>query len=189
MVVEMQEDPFETVLAALLEVNEDLIAQNCHPVPLDLNGVKLQINEEDWRSLRETRSMRWLQKHLGNDEESWWLAVEQGHLHWLRVLGLPRFPSWQFRSHADQLVDGLAEINMGFPARWDARDVRVFMTSQHVELAVTTTSYLSPAEWLEQGLGSAPVETILQNHRLGPLLTRDSCAEENHAPAVDRTRL
>jgi hypothetical protein len=159
-----------TVLSALLEDSEHLIAQNSRPVPLDLNGVKMQIDDDDWLHLRETRSMRWLLNHLGHDEESWWLAVEQRNLHWFRVLGLPRFPSWQFRLHPHQPVDGLAEINQGFPARWDAQDIRVFMTSPHAYLAVKTTNYLSPAEWLGLGFSSAPVETILQELRMGPPL-------------------
>ena len=51
------------------------------------------------------------------------------------------------------------------------------MTSQHADLAVMTTSYLSPAEWLGQGLSPAPVETILQELRMGSLLEKDSSTE------------
>jgi len=170
VVVGARDDPFETALSALLEDSEKLLADNCRPVPLKANGVELQIGEDDWLALRETHSMPWLLKHLGHDEESWWLAVEQRHLNWFRVLGLPRFPSWQFQSSPHQPVDGLAEINQGFPARWDARDIRAFMMSQHADLAVTTTTYLSPAEWLGQGCTSEPVEKILRELRMGPPL-------------------
>ena len=92
MVVGARDHPFKTALSALLEDSEKLIADNCRPVPLKVNGVELQIGEDDWLALRETHSMPWLLKHLGHDEENWWLAAEQRHLNWSRVLGLPRFP-------------------------------------------------------------------------------------------------
>ncbi|MBD8485028.1 hypothetical protein IFT79_05305 [Frigoribacterium sp. CFBP 8759] len=181
MVVTTREDPYATVLAALLEDSEDLIADNLRPVPLELCGLKVVIDDEDWAALKETRSMSWLQKHLGHDEDSWWSAVAQGHLQWFKVLGLPRFPSWQFRTDPNRPVEGLAELNEGIPEWWDAADISLFMTSQHPDLASRTTTYLSPAEWLAHGFDAAVIETILQNYRMGPLVDKNSDAGGDQA--------
>lgn len=188
MVVRTREDPYETVLAALLEDSEDLIADNPRPVPLDLYGLKLLIGDADWAALKKTRSMSWLERHLGHDEDSWWSAVAQGHLQWVRVLGMPRFPSWQFRTDPYRPVEGLAELNEGFPAWWDAPDISIFMTSQHPDLASRTITYLSPAEWLAQGFDTAAVEAILRNFRMGSLVEVNSPAEEDQTAAADRSR-
>ena len=186
--VRARDDLYETVLAALLEDSKDLIADNLRPVPLDLYGLKLLIDDADWAALKETRSMSWLQKHLGHDEDSWWSAVAQGHLQWVKVLGMPRFPSWQFRTDPYRPVEGLAELNEGMPAWWDATDISIFMTSQHPDLASRTTTYLSPAEWLAQGFDTGAVETILQNVRMGSLIEKNAFAEGDHAAAADRDR-
>lgn len=186
--VRARDDPYETVLAALLEDSEDVIADNLRPVPLDLYGLKLLIDDADWAALKETRSMSWLQKHLGHDEDSWWSAVAQGHLQWVKVLGMPRFPSWQFRTDPYRPVEGLAELNEGIPVWWDAADISLFMTSQHPDLASRTTTFFSPAEWLAQGFDTAAVEMILQNYRMGPLADEESSAEEDQAAADGRNR-
>lgn len=188
MVVRTREDPYETVLATLLEESEDLIADSLRPVPLDLYGLKLLIDDADWAVLRETRSMSWLQKHLGHDEDSWWSAVAQGHLQWVKVLGMPRFPSWQFRTDPYRPVEGLAELNEGMPAWWDAADISLFMTSQHPDLASRRTIYLSPAEWLGRGFDTAAVETILLNYTTGTLVEKDSSAGGDQAAAADQNR-
>ena len=166
----------EELLTELFDENHQLIMDKCCPVPLEVGGMKLLLSAEDWTALRESRSMSWLQTNMGYDDDAWWSAVEQGRLHWVKVLGVPRFPAWQFRSGTHQQIDGLAEINEALPVWWDTHDVRVFMSTQHPQLAVRTTGYLSPAEWLDTELGSSRVEELLQGYAVGPD-SKDSLAQ------------
>jgi hypothetical protein len=59
--------------------------------------------------------------------------------------------------------------------------------SRHADLAVTAINYLSPAEWLGQGFGSAPMETMLENSGIGLLPKKDSSAGKDHAVAANRS--
>lgn len=113
-------------------------------------NLKLEVTQGDFMNLQMTWSIGHLAGYLGREERDLLGAVAQGHLYAITVLGLPRFPTWQFDDERPgKLIPGLREIIEAVAPRWGWHSVAGFMAAPQSSLVAEGPK--TPLAWLRDG--------------------------------------
>lgn len=140
----------------LIETGAFIVSGNDEPsLPAAKIKVQLVLTPEDDFDLRSSYSLAWISKELGWEQEDVLTAVAAGRLWSTEVLGLPRFPRWQFNEEApDKILPGLSQIIEAMSPEWSTYHV---MHSVFKDLGATGN--MTPIGWL---LSGGDVDTVIE---------------------------
>ncbi|MDT0209013.1 hypothetical protein [Curtobacterium sp. BRD11] len=119
----------------------------------------LVLDPDDQMTVDLTMSRRWVLELLRWTPEELDHALSVGQLVAVRVLGVLRFPRWQFDVEEACIVDGVPELLRRMPKGWRIRDADEFFSAPHRELVVQQPQ--SPSAWLRSVKDSDAVAAIL----------------------------
>lgn len=134
----------------LIEAGAFTVSGKETPAVAGRGSLKLEITQSDFRDLQMTWSIGDLAGYLVREEHDLLTAVTQGRLYAIKVLGLPRFPIWQFDDKCPgKLIPGLQEIIRVVLPRWGWPSVDGFMTTPQSSLVAEGRK--TPLAWLRDG--------------------------------------
>ncbi|MCS5521810.1 hypothetical protein NY551_03575 [Curtobacterium flaccumfaciens pv. oortii] len=119
----------------------------------------LVLDPDDQTTVDLTMSRRWVLELLSWTPEELDDALSVGLLIAVEVLGVRRFPRWQFDVDKACLVDGVPELLRRMPEGCRIRDADEFFSEPCHQLIVHEA--LSPNAWLRSGKDSDAVAAIM----------------------------
>ncbi|ROS46188.1 hypothetical protein [Curtobacterium sp. PhB78] len=147
------------------EVAEELIERSAYGEAEQFDAENLAtrlylvLDPDDQITVDLTMSRRWVLELLRWTPEELDHALSVGQLVAVRMLGVLRFPRWQFDVEEACVVDGVPELLRRIPEGWRIRDADEFFSDPHHELIVHEA--WSPNAWLRSGKDSDAVAAIM----------------------------
>lgn len=143
----------------LIETGAFIVSGDHEPSP-PATKIKLQlvIAEHDYIDLLISDSLSKISKNLGWEQEDVLAAVAEGRLCSIEVLGLPRFPNWQFHREApDEILPGLPQIIEAMSPEWSTAQMDTCMGNALKSLGAEGS--MTPTGWL---LNGGDVDTVIE---------------------------
>jgi len=150
------------VVQGLIEAGDFMVASKTTSSTTFVSGLKLELSRDDFDIIQKSDSLSGTAAFLSWEQDAVMLAVFEGRLHKADVLGVPRFPSWQFDYARCAPLSGLPAILQRVPSHWTALQTDQFMRIRRSDLRGRGDQ--APIAWLEAGGTVDAILELLTNH-------------------------